>query len=538
MITQIVNSPRARAEMKVGIDLVANTVKQTLGPKGRNVLLNVDDYNPPLITNDGVTIAREINPEDPLQKAGAAFVKAVANKTDDVAGDGTTTATILVQAIIEHGMRALDNGVDAVAMRRGIELTAAEVVKAIKSQTVKTDDKKSLEQIATISCGDPKLGELVADVVHRVGVDGVVTLEDSDDIETKSRVSEGIELRGGFTLPVFITNRAKQEAELNNVPIFITDHDITNGLEVIKLMELCASAGHKEAVLIANSIQGEAMATAVMNRVQLKFTLLPIRVSAFGDNGLEVMRDVAHATDAVFFSKEEGYKLPSNPNETYSGGDAGNPVDYLGHADRIIATRERVTILGAAGDVDSRIEELEAQADNQKVAYKREQIKERIAKLRSGVGVIQVAGMSDTEREERKLRVEDAIKATKAALDAGVVPGGGSTLYRAGEMVKDIKMSDEAAGYGKAAVLRACEAPIRQMLANSGMDVDSHEMRMIFHDPALTYDFKTGKLVDAVIAGILDPSKVVISALQNAASEAAMFLTTESAVLKPGESAD
>lgn len=527
--TEVLAGDIARREMKKGVDLVADTVKKTLGPKGRNVLLDVDDFSTPLITNDGVTIAREIKPKTPAQRAGAKFVKAVANKTNDVAGDGTTTATILIQSIITQGMRALDNGVDAVALRRGIEKAAAEVVKAIDAQTVKTDDLASLINIATISCGDQVLGKLIGETVDQVGAEGVVTLEDSDTNETSARVTEGLELRGGFQLPIFITNQAKQEAQLDKVPIFVTDHDITNGFEITKMMEVCAGNGHKEAVLIANSVQGEAMATAVMNRVQGKFNLLPIRVQAFGDNGLEVMRDVAVATGGKLGAKDEGYKLPTPQTDPYD-------FDDFGFADRVIADRDRTTILGADGDVEGRIEELEAQAKNAKVEYKREQIKQRIAKLKSGVGVVRVAGQTDTEREERKLRVEDAINATKAALEAGVVPGGGSTLYRAGQIVEVPKNTNQAEALGWQAVLIACEAPIRQMILNSGMDPDRSELKQIATDPAYTYDFNKRVLVTATDVGILDPAKVVVSALKNAAAESAMFLTTEAAVLKPDES--
>lgn len=528
---EIETGAKARSLMLEGIDAVANIVKVTLGPRGRNVVLDANPYRDPLITNDGVTIAREIMPQGTIQKTGAKFVKAVANKTNDVAGDGTTTATILIQAIITAGIRALDNKADAVAVRRGIEAVAAQLVAAVEAQKIAVKDEAALAAIATISCGDPELGAMIAEAVYKFGPTGLVTLEDSPEVATTSRLSEGLELRGGIPLPVFVTNKATQEAILDRVPVIVTDHDITNELEVIKIMEACAQNGSKSAVLIANSIQGEAMANCIINFAQKKFSLIPIRVQAWGAVGGEVLRDVAAATGATFMAKEEGFKLPATITDNFD-------FELFGFADRVIASKDRATIMADADARNERIEELEAQLPNTKVAFQKEALEERISRLKTGVAVISVGGVGETERNERKLRVEDAINAAKAALDGGVVPGGGAALFRAAKTVGDLeKPEDEDERAGQWAVIKAAEAPLRQMLINGGMEADRSDLQKITKNKKLTFDFKTGVLVDAHDAGILDPLKVVVTALKNAASESALFLTSEAVVVATPEDA-
>ena len=514
----------ARSRVQAGMDLVADAVKVTLGPRGRNVIININpQFGPPTIVNDGVTVARAVMPTGEFEKTGATIIKGVAEKTNDVAGDGTTTATILMQAIVKAGMQQLGNGADAVALRRGIEEGTTRLLAEIDKQTVQTDDLTSLESVATISCGDPKIGKIVAEVVHKLGVDGVITLEDGEQEDTTYELTEGLELRGGIQLPIFITHPARQVTELENVPIFVTNHDLTNGIEMVKIMEIASGHGHKEAVVIANSVNGEAMVSAVINRAQGKFTLVPIRVQAWGETGEDLLRDVAAVTGAKFFSKDEGARLPTSEQESYNW-------DDFGHADKLIATKERTTIIGGGGDREARIEEVEAQIPNIKVAFRKEQVKERVARLKSGVGLIQVGAVTDTELEERKLRVEDAINATKAALDAGIVPGGGSALYRAAVAVRG-ELEAQQIDPGYAAVLNACEAPIRQMAANSGFELSSHELKRIAGDMALIIDFTTGETIDGIAAGIIDPAKVVIAALKNAAGTAGIFLTSEVAIV-------
>lgn len=517
---EVAHGNDARLKIQKGIDLVADIVKVTLGPRGRNVVLDTNRFAPPQIINDGVRIAREVSAKGRLQDVGARLVKAVASKTDDVAGDGTTTASILVQSIVAEGMQLLATKADAVNLRQGIETAAAEVIEEVKKHVIKTEDLESLTAVATISCGDPELGKLIAELVKKVGPDGVVTIEDSDEEKTKSRVAQGIELRGGLLLPVFINNQARQQSELEDVPIFVTDHDLTNGLEIVKLMEAASSDGFKQAVLIANSVQGEAMIACVSNWLSGKFKLLPVRVQAYGEQGREVMRDMAAACDAKFYAKDEGNKLPADIQ-------GGFNISDFGHADKVIATKDRTTIMGSAGDKDERIKALEAQVKNSQRGFEREQIKERIAKLQSGVGVVRVGGVSETEKEERKLRVEDAIKASKAALAAGVVAGGGAALYHA---AKKVAQQTENASAGHRTVLLACEVPMRQMAENSGIELDRSDLKQIAENPGKTIDFNNGDLVDAKTAGIIDPYKVVQAALKNAASIAALFLTAEGVV--------
>jgi chaperonin GroEL len=531
MSKQVKSGAEARSEIKAGIDLVANVVKTTLGPRGRNVVLKTDPYRPPLNTNDGVTIARELHaPADrPFQEIGVETVKAVANKTNDVAGDGTTTVSVLLQAMTTHALQQINNDADPVLLRRGIEKAAAAVVEALQDEIVETKDIEALVNVATISCGDPVIGKLVAEAVHKVGSNGVVTIEDGEGEETTSRIAEGIELRGGIQLPVFITNPARQEADVNDVPIFVTDHDFTNGMEVVRLMEVISGMGHKSGVLIANSVTGEAMASCAINKAQGKFTLIPIKVQALGEQGQAVLRDMAEATGARFFARDEGNRLPNNPQNP---ADTYNPDDF-GHAERVIASRDRTTIIGGAGETEERIKELKAQRANSKQAYEQNAIDERIARLQSGVGVVRVGGVTEAEREERKLRVEDAINASKAALSNGIIAGGGAALYRAATKVQkdqNVDLSTEDGGNGLMAVVKACFEPIKQMAENSGLELDKADLEKVLADKKLTIDFYTGEVVDAFKAGIIDPSLVTLSAIKNAASQAALFAITEGAV--------
>ena len=520
----------ARSEIKAGIDLVANVVKTTLGPRGRNIVLDTDPYRPPLNTNDGVTIARELHAPKgkDFQEIGVKAVKAVANKTNDVAGDGTTTVSVLFQQMTTHGLQQINNGADPVLLRRGIERAAEAVVEALQDEIVETKDLEALINVATISCGDPVIGKLVAEAVHQVGTNGVVTIEDGEGDATISRIAEGIELRGGIQLPAFITNAARQEADVSDVPIFVTDHDFTNGMEIVRLMEVISGMGHKAGVLIANSVTGEAMASCAINKAQGKFTLIPVKVQALGEQGQAVLRDMAEATGAKFFARDEGNRLPNNPQDPR---DTYNPDDF-GHAERVIASRDRTTIIGGAGETEPRIEELKAQRKNSKQAYEQNAIDERIARLQSGVGVIRVGGVTEAEREERKLRVEDAINASKAALSNGVISGGGAALYRAALKVQEdshVDLSTED-GNGLMAVIKACYEPIKQMALNSGLELDKADLKKVSENKTLTIDFYTGQVVDAFEKGIIDPSLVTLSAVKNAAAEAALFVITEGAV--------
>lgn len=516
---QTKNGDEARKAIQVGIDHAADIVKVTLGPRGRNVVLDTNPYAAhPLNTNDGVRILRELDSDDPWKKIGIKTAKEVAEKTNDVAGDGTTTASILLQAIVKAGMVQLANGVDAVQLRNDIEQAAKAVIAEVDKQVVETKDIEELINVAAISSGNRELGAIVAEVVHKVGADGVVTLEDGEDTTT-GRVSEGIELRGGIVASVFINRPAKQESQLDDVPVFVTDQDITTAYEIARMAEACAGAGFKKCVLVANNISGEALVNAAILWNQNKFHLLPIRVQAYGDHGRGLLRDVAIATDATFFTTDEGHKLPQLPQDPFS-------IDLFGHADKVIATKDRTTVIGGAGEdqIADRISELEAQAKNAIRAFEKEQIKERIAKLRSGVGIITVGGVIGSELDERKWRIEDAINASKAALEAGIVTGGGSALYRAAGRVK-LETTP-----GTQAVLVACQEPLRQMARNSGFELDKRDLADVIAKDTSSFDFRTGELVEALEAGIIDPVKVVKQGLLNASSAAALFLITEAAV--------
>ncbi len=522
MARQVKFGDIARGQMKDGIDLVADTVKVTLGPRGRNVVLDTNPYAEPRVINDGVTIAREIEPQEDLAKTGAKLIREVANKTNDVAGDGTTTATLLMQAMVTAGLQQLGNGADAMGLRQGIEEATKLVVKYLESAKTEIKDLKELQAIAIIACGNKDLGDIVGKVVYKLGANGVVTVEDSEGEGSEFRLSEGLELKGGYPLPIFITNAARQIAQLEDVPILVTDHDLTNQLETVRFMEMVSSQGKKAAVIIANSITGEALANAAIIRAQGKFTLLPIRVNTWGETGQDLLRDVAAATGAKFFAKDEGFKLPAGPNDFYD-------AEMFGHIDKIVATKERTTILSEAGDRATRIKELEAQLPNMKDAYKKDLLQERIAKLKSAVGIVSVGAPTDTERDEKKLRVEDAVNATKAALESGIVPGGGSALFKAAEKLRNINAPELAAGCG--AVTAACRAPIKQMAHNSGLELAQADLKQILEGDNLTFDFRTGEVVDGLTAGIIDPVKVVITALKKASSAAASFLTSEAAVV-------
>ncbi len=514
---EIKKSDDAREAIKSGIDQIADVVKVTLGAKGRNVALDTMPYQNPVITNDGVTIARELLLTDKFENIGAKLVREVANKTNDVAGDGTTTATLLMQSITTEGLKALNTGADPIAVRRGIEKTAKMVIELVKKEAVKAEDINTLVSTATISCGDHELGKMIAEVVNKAGKDGVVTLEDSQENETNYEYLEGIKIRGGYQIPIFINIPESQQAVFKNVPIVITNHKITLAEEIGRVMETVAMGGQKECVLIAESIDSDAMATAIVNWTQNRFKVLPIRVIAYGDIGEGVLRDLAAVTGANFIDQKASMKLSDITS------------DDLGMVDKIVSNKDESTIV--AGDEETKksvIKTLKAQLPNLK-DYEAESVKERIAKLSSGMFTIKVGGVTETERKEKKLKIEDAINASKAALTDGVVAGGGSALYRSSEIDMGDLRDDER--LGALIVLRACEKPIMQMAENSSMKLDKSELAEIIKNKNKTYDFRNGEIVDAHKVGIVDPLKVVISAFENAVSGSALFLTTEAAVV-------
>lgn len=528
MYRDIQQGTEARKRIKAGIDKVADTVKVTLGVRGRNVILDTNPYTSPINTNDGVTIVREIVLEDRFENIGAKIVKEVAGRTNDTAGDGTTTASVLLQAIVNEGTKLIESGLDPVFVRRGIEKAAKDVVAIVLEQAKKATDLDTLISTARISCGDSDLGKLVAECVEKAGAEGVVTLEDNPENETIAEGLEGLRLRGSFTIPHFINVPELQQALYNDVPVFVTNMNITLADEMIRIMEAANMKRKKEVVIIANSIESDALLTAAKNTVEKRFNVLPIRVLAYGDMGEGMLRDVAAITGATFYDSALGKAITDMT------------ADDLGHIKKIVADKHHTTVITDDEERKAdRVKELKAQINATDRSFEQESIKERIAKLNSAMFTIKVGGQTDTERQERKLRIEDAINATKAALTDGVVTGGGSTLYRAAKAAAakiadtyatyvSVAQTDESAGY--MAVLKACEEPIEQMARNSSIKLDRTDLKAILNKKQ-AIDFTNGEVVNAFEVGIIDPVKVVTSTIENAASGAALFLTTEAAVV-------
>lgn len=518
---------KARQSIFEGIELFADVIGRTLGPQGRHVVLDTNAYSPyPIITNDGATIAQELAGDTELAQVGAKLAREVANKTNDLAGDGTTTATVLFHAIVAEGMKALGTSTpDAVALRRGVEEGARAVIEAVQAQKVDISDLEALTDVATIACRNTTEGLMVAELVYKLGPDALVTLEDTPDAETTSELTEGLELRGGLQSPLFLIDKERQQSVMEDVLVFVTNHSLTTGVEAVKLMEAAAARGKKQAVVIASSVDGEALRTCLGNWIEGKFQLLPLRVMAYGQIGEEALRDVAAVSGGHFFDSAVD-RLPTRYEDQIE-------PEHFGTIGRIVATKEKITIMDGAGDREGRIKELQAKLPHLK-DYEQESTEERIAKLRSGVGRIYVGGVTDTEQEERKKRIEDALHATKAALESGVVAGGGAALYRAARQGVTLETHGDE-GLGVKAVLNACTRPLHLMAENGSVELDKAILQRLIEEPGMTVDFKTAELVDARKHGILDPVKVTVAALSHAATTAALFLTTESAVVLTGE---
>ncbi len=517
MTREIKQGEEARQKIKAGVDKAANIVKVTLGVKGRNVVLDTNPYGNPLNTNDGITILRELSFEDQFENVGLKALKEAAGRTNDAAGDGTTTSSVLMQAIVHEGNKAVIAGADPIALRRGIEIATEAVVKSIQKEAVKSDDLDTLTSIATISCGNAELGAMVAKIIKEAGVDGVVTLEDSPEAKTTYSQAEGMKLRGSFNIPNYINVPELQQAVLNKVPIFVTNQNVVSAKEIEAIANAAVQTKQKQVVIMANGIEGDALLTSLKNWMENKFHILPIRVLAYGEMGEGVLRDVAALTGARFFDSMANDRIESVM-----------PAD-LGLADKVVAGKHETTVI--AGDDKAkanRIKELEAQLKATDREFEKESIRERIAKLKNALFTVKVGGVTDTERQERKLRIEDAINAAKAALTDGVVAGGGSALYR-NAVNTTCENNDEGMGY--VAVLKACQAPLRQMYINSGLDINRDDLIAISKNKKKAIDFQTEKVVDAFVEGIIDPVKVVTSALENAASGAALFLVTEAVVV-------
>lgn len=510
----------ARKGMEAGINKLSNTVKVTLGPKGRNVVLD-KKFGAPLITNDGVTIAREIELEDPYENMGAQLVKEVATKTNDVAGDGTTTATLLAQAIIREGLKNVAAGANPMIIQKGIKKAVEKAVEGIKEFSKPVETKESIAQVASISAADEEVGKLISDAMEKVGKDGVITVEESRSMGTTLEVVEGMQFDRGYVSPYMVTNTEKMEAELENPYILITDKKITNIQEVLPVLEQIVQQG-KPLLIIADDVEGEAMATLVVNKLRGTFNCVAVKAPAFGDRRKDLLQDIAILTGGTVISEDLGYELKETS------------IEMLGKARRVTVGKELTVIVNGAGEqsaIEERVSLIKSQIEISDSEYDRDKLQERLAKLAGGVAVIQVGAATETELKERKLRIEDALAATRAAVEEGIVPGGGTVLLNVIPKVKALleeTNGDEKTGVN--IIVKALEEPVRQIAINAGLEGSVIVENVKNAEVGVGFDALNEKYVNMLESGIVDPTKVTRSALQNASSVASMVLTTEAAV--------
>ncbi len=521
MAKQIQYGEQARRSLEKGVNALADTVKITLGPKGRNVVLD-KKYGAPLITNDGVTIAKEIELEDPFENMGAQLVKEVSTKTNDVAGDGTTTATLLAQAIIREGLKNLAAGANPMVLKKGIEAATEAAVKGLRELSQPVTGKQAIAQVAANSAADETIGKLISDAMETVGNDGVITVEESKTMTTGMTTVEGMQFDRGYASAYMVTDTEKMEAVLDDPVILITDKKISNIQEILPLLEQVVQTG-KKMLIVAEDVEGEALSTLVVNKLRGTFTCVAVKAPGFGDRRKEMLQDIAILTGGTVISSDTGMELKEAT------------IDMLGKARQVKVNKENTTIVGGAGDkaaIDARVAQIRAQIAETTSDYDREKLQERLAKLAGGVAVIQVGAATEVEMKERKLRIEDALAATRAAVEEGIVPGGGIALLNVLPTVRaELNNYAGDAKTGVQIVLRALEEPIRQIALNAGIDgsVIVENIKNA-QKPGYGYDALKGEYVDMIERGIIDPTKVTRSALQNAASVAAMVLTTESLV--------
>jgi chaperonin GroEL len=510
----------ARRAMERGVNALADTVKVTLGPKGRNVVLN-KSFGSPQITNDGVTIAREIELSDPYENMGAQLVKEVATKTNDVAGDGTTTATLLAQAIIREGLKNVAAGANPMILKKGIEKAVAAAVEELKNITKKVETSEEIAQIASISAGDEEIGKLISQAMDQVGKDGVITVEESKTMDTELVVVEGMQFDRGYLSAYMVTNTEKMEAVLEDPYILITDKKITNIQDVLPVLEQIVQTG-KSLLIIAEDVEGEALATLVVNKLRGTFNCVAVKAPGFGDRRKEMLRDIAILTGGQVISEELGLELKETT------------LDMLGNAGTVKIDKENTVIVNGAGskeEIEERARQIRAQHDESTSEFDREKLMERLAKLTGGVAVINVGAATETEMKEKKLRIEDALNATRAAVEEGLVSGGGVALLTTIDKVNKVAEGlDGDAKTGAKIIEKALEEPLRQIAINAGLEGSVIVEKIKNSDKGVGFDALNEKYVNMIEAGIVDPTKVVRSALQNAASVAAMLLTTEAAV--------
>ena len=526
MAKQILFNEQARRALKSGIDKAANTVKVTLGPRGRNVALD-KGYGSPTITNDGVSIAKEISLSNKFENMGAEIVKEVATKTNDIAGDGTTTSVVLLQALVSEGMKHTEAGLSAMGVRAGIEKAAAEAVEILRASATKIKSDDEIRQVATISAESEEIGTIIADTIKEVGKDGVVTVEESQSLGIEKEVVEGMEFDRGYVSAYMVTNVERMEAEMRDAYVFVTDKKISSIQEVLPVLEKVAQSGKKELVIVADDVDGEALSTFVLNKLRGTFSTLAVKAPGFGDRKKEMLADIATMTGGTVVSEDVGLKFE---NVT---------LDMFGRAQKVIATKDTTVIVGGRGakkEIDARITALRAQIKNTTSKFDREKLEERLAKLSGGVAVIRVGAATETEMKYLKLKIEDAVNATKAAIEEGIVAGGGTALVKAAvklaatlEKNKNTMTTEMRVGYG--VVLHALEQPLRQIADNAGVDAGVIVEKVKNGKANAGYDALNNAVIeDMIAAGIVDPVKVARTGLERAASASAMLLTTEAAV--------
>ena len=518
MAKQIFFDIEARNKMKKGVDTLANAVKVTLGPKGRNVVIE-KKFGAPQVTKDGVSVAKEIELEDPIENMGAQMVKEVASKTADIAGDGTTTATVLAQSIISEGLKNVAAGANPMDLKRGIDKAVSKVIANLKSQSQSVgDDSKKIEQVATISANsDAVIGKLIADAMAKVGKEGVITVEEAKGTDTTVDVVEGMQFDRGYISPYFVTNSEKMEVELQNPYILIYDKKISAMKDILHILEKVAQSG-RPLVIIAEDLEGEALATLVVNKLRGTIKVAAVKAPGFGDRRKEMLKDIAILTGGIAISEEMGYKLE---NADFS---------YLGQAEKVVIDKDNTTIVNGKGEselIKGRVEEIKAQIEKTTSDYDREKLQERLAKLSGGVAVLYIGAPTEVEMKEKKDRVDDALSATRAAVEEGIVAGGGVAYIRSIDALDKLKGDNEDENTGIAIVKRAIEEPLRQIVANAGLEgaVIVQKVREGKNDYG--YNARTEKYENLFAAGVIDPTKVTRIALENAASIAAMLLTTE-----------
>ncbi|OJX46065.1 MAG: chaperonin GroL [Chloroflexi bacterium 44-23] len=522
---QLVFGEEARRKLKTGIDVVATAVVTTLGPKGRNVAID-RKFGSPTVTHDGVTVAKEIELEDAFENMGAQLLKEAATKTNDIAGDGTTTSTVLAHAIVTEGLKTLAAGANPMLLKRGIEAAAKKVSEEIIRQAIEIREKSEIANVASISAQDRSIGELIADVMDKVGKDGVITVEESKGLEFEQEYVEGMQFDRGYISAYFVTDMEHMEAVIAEPYILIHDKKISAAADIVPVLEKMVQVGKRDLVIIAEDIDGEALATLVLNKIRGMINVLAVKAPGFGDRRKAMLQDIAVLTGAQLISEETGRKLDTTT------------IADLGRAEKVVADKDNTTIVGGKGDeaaIKGRIEQIKVEIDKTTSDYDREKLQERLAKLAGGVAIIRVGAATETELKEKKHRVEDALSATRAAVEEGIVPGGGVALINAMHVLDDLKMEDEDDQIGVNIVRKSLEVPMRKIAENAGKEgsviiENVRKAQKENNNLRYGYDVMTGEFGDMVKCGVIDPAKVTRGALENAASIAAMILTTEALI--------